>query len=461
MFVRRLIIIILATIFCTNVAFADINQELSDMFDRWGFEATATGGGAYEGQTRGYWVGGSLNARAKRKQINLLTLNPPSLKAGCGGIDYFTGAFSFINAEQLVNALKAIGQNAVGYAFQLALEVLCPKCHNIITKLQHFANQINQTNFNSCWAAKLAVNSLYGAISGEVFEQCKSAGAEYGSFADRIKAKANCIANFKVGQNSVPADKKEEERYTGNVIWQALKKKLKGVNDSYRELAMNIVGTVIIRGEGDKPEPIPIEPALNVRQLWACEGGEKIEDGKKCKIELYKCDEYDQCMYPKKEEVTFEMFQTKTTEILRSIADKIEARQPLSNDEKSFINIVPLPVYRMLKVGTTYPGLSQRIIDQASDFIAILVAQNFVYETVYAAQTAYSHLTTKLAATVKTDYIVNALRDARDLAREETSHSMQQLRATYDLITSVMLYEKWLNERIPESLRNNLRFAGQ
>jgi len=461
MFIRRLIFIILAAIFCANLAFADINQELSDMFDRWGFEATATGGGAYEGQTRGYWVGGSLNARAKRKPIDLLSINPPSLKAGCGGIDYFTGAFSFLNAEQLVNALKAIGQNAIGYAFQLALEVLCPKCHNIITKLQHWANQVNHMNRDSCWAAKLAVNSLYGAITGQVFEQCKSAQAEHGGAVDRVMARLDCIANFKVGENSVPADKKEQERYTGNVIWQALKKKLAGVDDSYRELAMNIVGTIIIRGEGDKPEIRKLPPVLNVRQLWACEGGEKIENGKKCKIKLYKCDEYDNCMNPTQEEVTFEMFQTKTKRLLDDIADKIAARESLTDDEKSFINIVPVPVYRMLKVAVTYPGLPQMIIDQSSDFIAMLIAQNFIYEAVHAAATAYGHLSTKLTAGIPERAITQNLRDARDLAREETIHSMEQLRAINELINTVMLYERWLNDRIPESLRNNLHFAQQ
>lgn len=458
MFARRLIIIILAVLFCTGVSFADVNQELSDMFDRWGFEATATSGGAYEGQTRGYWVGGSLNARAKRKQVNLLALNPPSIKAGCGGIDYFTGAFSFINADQLVSALKAIGQNAIGYAFELALEVMAPKVHNVITKLQHFANQVNQTNFNSCWAARAAVNSLYGAVTGQVFEQCKSTQAEYGGAVDRIKAKLDCIANFKVGESNVPAGDKEAERYTGNVIWQALKKKLAGVDDDYRELAMNIVGTVIISGDGDKPEIKQIPPALNVKQLWACEGGEKI-NSKNCKIKLYKCDEYDKCMNPTQEEVTFEMFQTKAKRLLSDIADKIAARESLTNDEKSFINIVPLPVYRMLKVGITYPGLSQMIIDQSSDFIAMLIAQSFVYETVHAATTAYGHLSTKLAAQIPRDLIARTFVDARNLAREETIHSMEQLKAINELINTVMLYEKWLNERIPESLRNNLQFA--
>jgi len=164
-------------------------------------------------------------------------------------------------------------------------------------------------------------------------------------------------------------------------------------------------------------------------------------------------------MNPTQQEVTFEMFQTKTKRLLSDIADKIATRESLTDDEKSFINIVPLPVYRMLKVGVTYPGLSQMIIDQSSDFIAMLIAQSFVYEAVHAATTAYGHLSTKLAAEVPRNLIARTFVDARNLAREETIHSMEQLKAINELINTVMLYEKWLNERIPESLRNNLQFA--
>ena len=43
------------------------------------------------------YTGGSLMMRAPGRNYPLATVQLPSLRAGCGGIDIYGGAFSFIN----------------------------------------------------------------------------------------------------------------------------------------------------------------------------------------------------------------------------------------------------------------------------------------------------------------------------------------------------------------------------
>jgi conjugative transfer pilus assembly protein TraH len=47
----------------------------------------------------------------------------PSVKAGCGGIDIFTGGFSFINTDQIVAAMKAAA-NGAAFVFDLAINAI-------------------------------------------------------------------------------------------------------------------------------------------------------------------------------------------------------------------------------------------------------------------------------------------------------------------------------------------------
>src|ERR1700738_1868491 len=66
--------------------------------------ATVTGPSAYTGQAGGYYTGGNLSLRTPQDNYHLASVALPSTKGGCGGIDLFTGAFSFVGAEHLVAA---------------------------------------------------------------------------------------------------------------------------------------------------------------------------------------------------------------------------------------------------------------------------------------------------------------------------------------------------------------------
>src|SRR4030067_459853 len=106
--------------------------------------------------------------RAPGRHSPLVNAHLPSLRAGCGGIDLFGGAFSFINKQQFLSLLQNIGANAVGYAFKLALQSISPDIDKLLTELQDQINKINAMNINSCEAAQALVNGVVGKYDHSV-----------------------------------------------------------------------------------------------------------------------------------------------------------------------------------------------------------------------------------------------------------------------------------------------------
>lgn len=70
-------ILLLIVIEPASLAKADLAGGMQDMFERWGFRANATQPGAYEAQTRGFIVGGSISARTPYDYLQPLTLKSP------------------------------------------------------------------------------------------------------------------------------------------------------------------------------------------------------------------------------------------------------------------------------------------------------------------------------------------------------------------------------------------------
>lgn len=73
-----------------------------------------TPAGIYESQSLSLATGGSFVMKTPRKDFTPFTLDAPHLKAGCGGIDLFLGAFSVPSREEFVSFLRSIGTGDAG-----------------------------------------------------------------------------------------------------------------------------------------------------------------------------------------------------------------------------------------------------------------------------------------------------------------------------------------------------------
>ena len=105
--------------FGISSSMANVNSDLNNFFNDLGFSNNTTAPNAYYGQEAGYYSGGSLFARDSVRDVQIAQVQLPSFRSGCGGIDLFTGGFSFINSQQLVDLMNNIINNSMGYAFNL------------------------------------------------------------------------------------------------------------------------------------------------------------------------------------------------------------------------------------------------------------------------------------------------------------------------------------------------------
>ena len=101
-------IISLLSLCSTVPVYAGVNSDLHGFFNSLGYSANATSPTAYQGQMAGYYSGGSLYLRNQVRSTQIASVTLPGDNAGCGGIDLWSGGFSFVNAQQLENVMKNV-----------------------------------------------------------------------------------------------------------------------------------------------------------------------------------------------------------------------------------------------------------------------------------------------------------------------------------------------------------------
>ena len=381
--------ITLLLVLLVTPATANLNDSLNDMFTRWGGRVNVTDPGAYNAQTRGFIIGGSLSARVPRTTLQPFTWKEPYIKAGCGGIDIFGGSFSFINAEQFTQFLQAIGQNALGYAFSLGLEAVCPTCNATIKQLRQYMNDLNKYGMDSCMAAKALVNTAGDAMN---LWDMKSCEADKGAIAnggyDHIAGYLTCAAGSEsevrqqLRNNALwrAQDRTADNRKgapKGSTTDQALKKFQ--LTPAERQEIMSLLGTWYTRSEeGSACEYA--RPTLTLAEL--VEGGS---------VKLLKCGtggfgDGEICQDVTTEDSSLDGYAKKASDTMKAIYEKIkkDPEEALSDDEKRFVNAVPIPaIGAMLRsVSKESPDLAKALIDLSSELVGATLAwhhiENFI-----------------------------------------------------------------------------------
>lgn len=366
-----------------GVSNASLNDEMEEMFRKWGFKATTNDPGAYMAQTRGFIAGGSLNIRAGYEPVQLFSINPPRIRAGCGGLDLFFGGISFINKDQFVNMLKTIGQNALGYAFQIGLEAVCPTCleqlKSLLNRIQGWQDMFTDT----CQTAKSIVNWAAGSIAEASLSACEQRMIEEGedpdtaqrecAEGDKTLRKLRELKNESFSHNTVPRAK-----VYGNAVWDALRRV--NLTDEEKEIIQSLVGTFITK-MSDKGEPtteytgstITLRDFLYGNQSVKLIRNKTVPDETKPDVEYV-----DYSIYPG--------FKQKVNQMITQIAQKILNRIALSDEETAFIEASVVPVRSLIETTRTTPGLLNSAIEMTSDIAALSMAYATVKRYVHAIE---------------------------------------------------------------------------
>lgn len=377
-------------------ATADVSNNMNAYWSSGLTSANVTGPRVYQTQAGGYYSLGNLSYRTPQETTQVATLTLPSISGGCGGIDMYAGAFSFIGADQLIAAIKGIASNAAPYAFMLALQLISSPIADQLKTFQDWANKMNQFNIGSCEAAQKAVDWTAHQVIGDAF--CQRLGRTKGTFSDAAAARGGCGAKTNATLANTSTEEAKFQPVNRNLAWEAIKNN--GLISSDLELGqvmMTLTGTYIITCPNDATG------VQGCNQLILPPQGDKdsimtlLLDGGQMKA--MKCDD-TRCLNPLKDGLTVNIpttlctsyasscsLKNKVAYALTNIVTKIRTRQALSAEETSFLGMTSLPVYRMASVYASQPGVSADMaMAEYSEVIALDLAYGWLAKNVQAVQ---------------------------------------------------------------------------
>ncbi len=413
---------------------ADLQQQLDDLVNSLGVMSTTTAPGAYEGQTRGYLTGGGMSLRFPQAPLDLVSVNLPKVRAGCEGIDLYLGAFSYINTDQLIAKLKAIGSASLGYAFQLALEAISPQISGVIKHFENVTERVNNLNLSSCQAARALVDAtgLPEKIRSSQVNRCTGARSSSGASTDWTAARQECAANPGSGVVGDIQDQAYGKR-DRNYLWEAVNT-LSGLDEPSKELILSAIGTVVAVENNVSVWP----PTILGEQL--VEGGD---------IRRYDCT--GDCL------VAVTVPETTTpglTELVRqrleTILDNIRARGPLSPSDVDFVSTAPFPLYRLVNaLSTLTPQVADSYLARWAEPLALLMAQHWVDTSAFQARQALSVASVE---SVVQDQLIRQIKDVQ----EEIRNRIQ--RASF--VMNTIQVEVEMLERVERAMMRNLSAHG-
>ena len=458
--------IMLFSILLLNSLEAKIEDDLKNFFDKIGMNSNINSPGVYQDQAAGYYTGGSLVARNTVRNAQIMNIQMPGSRSGCGGIDAWTGGFSHITAQALIDMLKSIGSNAASYAFMLALQTISPQIYNLVNELNALATKINNLNINSCEVAATMLGGVWPKSDQSSKHLCQAMGTDLGAFSDWAAARQGCGA--KGQRENVLGRKNSDPRYKDllvgefNLTWQALLKNdflNKPEDQDLAELFMTLVGSIItkkseeVKGkavQGNSGKTTPNDNAYRTIVLPGVSDKEEVLsallNGGQTKI--YKCDSTE-CLNPQLTDTNFNVdngLLIKVHSTLESLIDKIYKDEAISPAEKDFLNSTRLPIYKMLNVITAYTKSSSPLnLHHYGDLIAIDLLYKYVIEVIDLVQDSIAQLRAAQVNDLDVERFLKQLKIARDRITTRRTSAFQQMDNILSFIESTQLIEKQLH----------------
>ena len=369
-----LVVLVTAGLLWGAPARADVLSEMNRFWQ--GAAVNTTGPTAFQGQASGHWTLGNLYLRSPVRSEPIATVNLPSFRAGCGGIDAFAGAFSFIDSDQLVAFARAIAQNAAGFAFELALETISPVIAETMSKLRALAQWANNRNVNSCETAQALVGAAWSRNDRASAAICAAIGTSQGIFTDYAAARHGCGADGKRHSTLAAASGEMADQVPVNVnyAWKAVQaSSFLSADTQLAEFAMSVSGTVIVTAptaDADTagPRVRVLEPLALDRRVTEIlmEGGGALP--------VYACDTTTACLNPTLGSVTVpadQGFRARVAGLLRDLVAAVRNDTAPPAAALGLVNLTTLPVYRVANTAAAYRGA---VVDQEIDALAEAVA---------------------------------------------------------------------------------------
>lgn len=388
-----------------------LNTELAKFYNSMSGAASDTPMSVYEGQSAYYVSLGGLNARTPIRNYNLYSVRMPSVSAGCGGIDMYSGAFSFINKDEFVAMLRNIGSNAIGFAFQLALDVISPQISENIKGLMSKIENIANMNINSCEAAQKVVGGVFKALDLQS-AYCRSVSVRTGAASDGAAARKLCSdeREFRARMDAERAKRTDREAqdmlktFSGNIVWEGLKRRGLNPNNgderALMELVMSLTGTYVIPARRDMQDSngIPVDFKYAVGDI-RFENLARPQNAHGRKARVLRCPDYDviDCYNPVLVDAdgVDSLYRQVETHV-DNIVNYIRHGGSLSPAELRLIGMIKLPVFALMQAAAdvsegTLMAVARTVKDLATVELAATLIEDAVmlgYQAIAASPAA-------------------------------------------------------------------------
>jgi conjugative transfer pilus assembly protein TraH len=446
---------------------AGIADQMQSLFNTM---TNATDPAAHLGQRRGAFSGGSFVARNRIMNESLWSVVPPSFEAGCGGIDLFAGSFSFISGEQFQQLLRSIAANAPGYAFQVALENMCPDCMRQLADLQKKLQALNQGFANSCQLAKGIVNDVASAFDLK-HKDDTSLLAMVKGVGDVFETRSTAS-----GQGPIEAAKAlpaaDRAKLQGNLVWQALKRRgaagaFVGGDDTLLEAIMSVSGTVIVGlpeaapdGQGDNHR-ITYLPGNLISASDLLNGTRDREalarrdNNAALRFRMYQCDDRaeDACLNPVAREDTVAGMTQRVKDVLIGVREWQAGAQtqgmvqkfrfgdlPLTPAELAFMEYAPNGIGQQIRtLARLDEGAARIFVEEAAPVIALEMIKVIMNDLLTAA---------RQAGALNAHAYAKALAEQIDQARQQLDAEYQVLHARHGNPQTLLAHYRRLKEEL-------------
>jgi len=359
---RKVALALAATSLVATPLQANVGDSMDRFMDDMGAAGNVTGPTAFQGQSAGYYSLGNVWTRFPQKTTNLANLQLPRARAGCGGIDIFAGSFSFINASEIVALLKAVANNAVGFAFSLAIDTVCPECSKIMQEFAQKAQLMNNLNINSCELAQGLVGGIWP--KGDLADKavCEAIGNSEGIFTDYAAAKHGCGTRGQRSSTLQNGNGKYDDVNPGvarNYTWTILKKSAffspNGQFDQeLAEYAMTLLGTIIyVPPKDDEPGKfVPIVGESSSTLVTSLLDG--TSNGN---VLIFHCDEPDKCLDPGFRSLNLPISKSlrhRVSVLIDGMVQAVRTDTAITEAEKELLQVSSVPLYKILTVQAAY-----------------------------------------------------------------------------------------------------------
>lgn len=346
--------------------------EVDQFLDSLGVSLSS--GHSVEAQGRGYYFGGGASYRVPSATLQPFQVVPPSINAGCGGIDLTFGSFAYLKPDYFIEFAQKVISQAPGFAFDIALDIMCPQCSSIMKRLTALANQINAMSMNSC---QLLAN-LSSRVKSEALNN-KVAGGGSDSWLDAVDSTLNSWANMMgefnsyltslgctdpgcylfAGYRSI-ADRFVDEISSTYPYWST---------GNFKFFVRALFGDVIREGATAPYRYICVAPYISVKDVL------KLAEGSAGTplVELPGYNDGGEFRLIYLQSVRHYVHST-----LDSIITKIINKQPLTASELDFLARYDIPALGLLRILSPSPVVLRAIQSDLEEYLAYELTYQFI-----------------------------------------------------------------------------------